>query len=103
MKNAIAKQKISDQQQLLTNKLRAFGSIPRLKIMMCLGESPKNVTQLTGNCGLTQSAVSQHLSKLKTAGLLQCHCQGRERVYFLTDKKTANICKYLLNLLDKQA
>ena len=87
-------------QLLLTAKLRAFGSIPRLKILMCLGKEPKNVSQLIGNCGLTQSAVSQHLAKLKTAGLLQCDCKGRERIYSLTDKKIAEISSYLLENLN---
>jgi DNA-binding transcriptional ArsR family regulator len=87
--------------ELMTAKLRAFGSIPRLKLMMCLGESPKNVSQLIGNCGLTQSAVSQHLAKLKAAGLLQCDCKGRERIYSLLDPRSAEISRNLYKLLEK--
>lgn len=87
--------------ETLTLKLRAFGSLPRLKIMMCLGKGPKNVSQLIENCGLSQSAVSQHLTKLKTAGLLKCDCKGRERIYELDDPKSAEISEYLYTLLIK--
>lgn len=80
----------------LTLKLRAFGSIPRLKIMICLGQGAKNVSQLIENCGLSQSAVSQHLAKLKAAGLIICDCKGRERIYSLPDPAVAHVSSFLL-------
>jgi DNA-binding transcriptional ArsR family regulator len=90
----------SSETKTLTNKLRAFSSISRLKILMCLGEGPKNVSQLLGNCGISQSAVSQHLTRLKDIGLLSCKSKGRERYYSLTDKKSAEISKYLIDMLN---
>lgn len=83
----------------LSQKLRVFGSLPRLKIMMCLGKGPKNVGQLIKNCGLSQSAVSQHLTKLKVAGVLKCNCKGRERIYELKNQKAAEISSYLYDLI----
>ncbi len=101
MTKASDKIKLTREEEL-TIKLRSFSSIPRLKILMCLGQSSKNVSELIGNCGLTQSAVSQHLAKLKSAGLLKCNCEGRERIYSLVDTKTAEISSYLFNLLIKK-
>jgi len=81
------------------NVLRAFSSLPRIKILICLKEKEKNVSELIKNCGLSQSAVSQHLKKLKNWGLVSCQKQGKEVYYKLTKKKAALIAEKLLVFL----
>lgn len=76
----------------------AFGNQVRTKLMLCLAAKPKNVTELISNCGLAQSAVSQHLSKLKQSGLVQTSKVGKEVYYSLKHKKTAEIAKLLMAL-----
>ena len=39
----------------------------RAKLFLCLSLKPKNVTEMIQTCGLEQSEVSQHLTKLKSA------------------------------------
>jgi DNA-binding transcriptional ArsR family regulator len=78
------------------NVLRAFSSLPRIKILICLKEKEKNVGELIKNCGLSQSAVSQHLKKLKNWGLVSCYKQGKEVYYKLTKKQAALIAEKLL-------
>lgn len=68
---------------------------------MCLAAKPKNVTELIGNCGLSQSAVSQHLVKLKLSGLVETRKEGKEVYYSLKSKKAAEIGKKLL-ILEKE-
>jgi DNA-binding transcriptional ArsR family regulator len=75
------------------NVLRAFSSLPRIKILICLKEKEKNVGELIKNCGLSQSAVSQHLKKLKNWGLVSCQKQGKEVYYKLTKKQAALIAE----------
>lgn len=75
--------------------LSALANKVRLKLITCLSKGPKNVSQLIGNCGLAQSAVSQHLEKLRAAGLVKTKRKGKEIYYELTSKKTAKI-SYLL-------
>jgi len=76
--------------------LRAFSSLPRIKLLLCLKEKEKNVSQLIKNCRLSQSAVSQHLTKLKNWGLVSCQKQGKEVYYKLDKKNAAEIAEKLL-------
>ncbi|MCL4398090.1 metalloregulator ArsR/SmtB family transcription factor [Patescibacteria group bacterium] len=75
--------------------LSALTNPVRLKLISCLSKGSKNVTELIGNCGLSQSAVSQHLEKLRGAGLVKTRRDGKEIYYQLTSKKTAKV-SYLL-------
>jgi ArsR family transcriptional regulator len=81
--------------------LRAFACHPRLKLILCLKKGRKRVTELISVCGLSQSAVSQHLDKLKNAGLVGYKKEGREVFYYLKEKKAAEISKELLKFVDK--
>ncbi len=81
-----------------TNILRAFASSPRLKLLLCLKDKEKNVTQLVKSCGLSQPAVSQHLGKLKQWGLVESRKVGREVYYRLNNKDIISICKKLYHL-----
>lgn len=78
--------------------ISSFANTTRLKLLVCLGKSEKNVTELIGTCGLSQSAVSQHLEKLKSAHLVSYRRNGKEMIYKLTAKKSAEIAKNLLRL-----
>ena len=81
--------------------LRAFISLPRIKILNCLGKDKKNVSQLMKVCQLSQSAVSQHLAKLKKLSLVKTEKKGKQIFYFLTNKQTAKIANQLLVFLKK--
>jgi DNA-binding transcriptional ArsR family regulator len=72
----------------------AFGNKIRAKLILCLGSKSKNVTDLIGNCGLAQSAVSQHLSKLKKSGIVEAKKEGKAVYYSLKYKKAADIVNY---------
>jgi ArsR family transcriptional regulator len=76
--------------------LRAFSSLPRIKLLRCLKDKEKNVSELIKTCGLSQSAVSQHLKKLKNWGLVSCYKQGKEVYYKLNKKNVAEIAEKLL-------
>jgi ArsR family transcriptional regulator, virulence genes transcriptional regulator len=76
----------------------AFGSQVRTKLILCLAKKQKNVTQLIHTCTLSQSAVSQHLSKLKKSGIVEAKKEGKEVWYSLKYKKAADISKLLLSL-----
>ena len=69
----------------------AFSNPVRLKLLCCLSKGKKNVHELIGNCGLAQSAVSQHLMKLKKAGLVKDEKNGKYVFYSLVHPKAAYI------------
>ncbi len=76
----------------------AFGNQIRAKLILCLAKKPKNVTELISTCHLSQSAVSQHLSKLKKSGIVKTKKEGKEVWYSLKYKKAADISSLLMSL-----
>jgi predicted transcriptional regulator len=76
----------------------AFGNQVRTKLILCLSKKPKNVSGLINTCGLSQSAVSQHLCKLKKSGIVESKKDGKEVWYSLKFKKAADVSRLLLSL-----
>jgi ArsR family transcriptional regulator, virulence genes transcriptional regulator len=76
----------------------AFGNRVRMKIILCLARKQKNVSQLIQSCALSQSAVSQHLLKLKKSGIVEAKKDGKEVWYSLKYKKAADISRLLQKL-----
>lgn len=76
--------------------LSVLSNSARLKLLICLGHGQKNVTELIANCGLSQSAVSQHLEKMRDAKLVSARKDGKEVYYKLNHKKSLEISKLLM-------
>lgn len=79
--------------------INAFSNPIRLKLLCCLSKKSSNVEELINNCGLAQSAVSQHLSKLKTAGLVKSSRRGKFIYYSIADKKTGTMANQFYEYL----
>ena len=60
-----------------------LGDRTRLRILRLLAERPLTVGELTGPLGVSQSAVSQHLARLRHAGLVIDERQGQQVLYHL--------------------
>jgi DNA-binding transcriptional ArsR family regulator len=60
---------------------RGIGNPVRYRLVQALVDGPKTVHELTELVGLSQSAVSQHLSKLKTCRLVKDSRHGQEVMY----------------------
>ncbi|HBI35319.1 MAG: Transcriptional regulator, ArsR family [candidate division WWE3 bacterium GW2011_GWF2_41_45] len=76
----------------------AISNPVRLKLIRCLSEKPKKVNDLINICGMSQSAVSQHLAKLKKAGILETHKEGKFVFYKLLYPEAAEIAVRVENL-----
>jgi DNA-binding transcriptional ArsR family regulator len=74
---------------------KVFGNEERVKMICCL-EKKQSVTKLLEKCRLSQSAVSQHLSVLKEAKIIDCERLGKQQFYFVVNKKALKIAKDLL-------
>lgn len=79
----------------------AFGNKIRAKLIFCLSQKSKNVSELIQTCGLAQSAVSQHLGKLKKSGIVETKKLGKEIYYSLKYKQAAEISRLLIRLETK--
>ncbi|WP_167836134.1 ArsR/SmtB family transcription factor [Ochrobactrum soli] len=70
----------------LSQKLNALANPNRLSIIAHLNNGEMTVGTLADAVGLGQSALSQHLLKMKIIGLVQARKKGQLRFYSLTDE-----------------
>lgn len=75
--------------------LKLMSNPQRLQLLCLLAERPHAVHELQTALGMAQSALSQHLSGLRTHKIVQSDVNGVLRVYKLHDPKV----QALLNLL----
>ncbi|WP_200210147.1 ArsR/SmtB family transcription factor [Micromonospora coerulea] len=64
-----------------TEMLRMLGDGTRLRLMWLLVEGEHDVTALVAALGVARPAVSQHLGKLRLAGLVAVRREGRRALY----------------------
>ncbi len=76
--------------------LKALGHPVRLK-MLCglMTEYDCNVNKMVEKLNLPQSTVSQHLSILKSRGIISPRKDGVKTCYEVTDKRVEDIIKLL--------
>lgn len=76
-------------------KLKALAHPHRLCIVKGLMDGGCNVTRIQECLGLPQSTVSQHIAKLKSAGIIEGKRSGLEICYSVVDKDAINIVKVM--------
>lgn len=74
-------------------KLKALAHPHRLCIVKGLIDSGCNVTKIQECMGLPQSTVSQHIAKLKAAGIIAGKRNGLEICYSVVDEDTVSMVK----------
>ncbi|MGW0627124.1 ArsR/SmtB family transcription factor [Streptomyces sp. NPDC002758] len=92
--------------EVLAEAAAAFGllaSTARLHIMWALSESESDVTHLADRVGGALPAVSQHLAKLKLAGLVRSRRQGRRQIYFVADPDVVTVVRLMVGQLAARA
>ena len=65
--------------------LAMLADATRLRLAVCLLDGEQDVTSLTDAVGAARPAVSQHLGKLRLAGVVRVHREGRRQLYSLAD------------------
>ena len=79
--------------------LKVLASESRIIILCRLIDEPCNVSQLNQSVPyLSQSAVSQHLAKLRDAGIVRCQPEGASMVYSLEDMRVKDLLIRLRDL-----
>lgn len=80
----------------LAETLKAMAHPVRLCILKGLKDSGScNVNKIQDCLGMPQSTVSQHLAKLRTAGLVKARRQGVEVFYDVADERVLKMLKFL--------
>ncbi|MFH7338923.1 metalloregulator ArsR/SmtB family transcription factor [Streptomyces hygroscopicus] len=74
----------------------------RLALLRRLGEGEADVTTLTGATDATRTSVSQHLARLRLAGLVTTRKEGRRVVYGLRHGHLRRLVDEALSVADHQ-
>src|SRR6202012_167338 len=77
------------------NLLAALGERNRFKIVELLRTGTRSVDDIQGRLGLRQSQVSQHLTGLKTVGLVEAQPRAQQRLYKLRAQPVKQLHKWL--------
>ncbi|MFC5724960.1 ArsR/SmtB family transcription factor [Streptomyces gamaensis] len=75
----------------------------RLALLHRLGEGEADVTTLTGACRTSRTSVSQHLARLRLAGLVTTRKEGRRVVYALRHGHVRRLVEEALSAADHRA
>jgi DNA-binding transcriptional ArsR family regulator len=88
--------------EVLTEAAAAFGllaSSARLHLMWALSQGESDVTHLADRVGGALPAVSQHLAKLKLAGLVRSRREGRRQIYYVDDPDIVTVVRVMVGQL----
>ncbi|MEV5430783.1 metalloregulator ArsR/SmtB family transcription factor [Streptomyces sp. NPDC052701] len=83
---------------LAAELLALLGDRTRLALLHALAGGEADVTTLTHRCGAARPAVSQHLARLRLAGLVATRKEGRRVVYALRDGHLRRLVDEALNV-----
>ncbi|MEU8798514.1 metalloregulator ArsR/SmtB family transcription factor [Spirillospora sp. NPDC048819] len=89
-----------EQFALAAELLALLGDRTRLVLLHRLADGEADVSTLTGVCGAARPAVSQHLARLRLAGLVSTRKEGRRVVYALNDGHLRRVVDEALSLAD---
>ncbi|MFJ8039015.1 ArsR/SmtB family transcription factor [Kitasatospora sp. NPDC096147] len=91
-----------DRIEVAAGVLGLLADRTRLALMERLGRGEADVTTLIESTGAARTAVSQHLAKLRTAGLVVGRKEGRRVVYALGHGHLRRLVDEALNVADHQ-
>jgi DNA-binding transcriptional ArsR family regulator len=82
--------------------LKTLASPRRIEIIHVLARGPIEVGRLAELIGASQPNVSQHLSVLRTAGIVDAERDGREVRYRLSDPDVTIACALMRGVLERR-
>ena len=82
--------------------LRTLASPRRLEILHRLAEGPCEVGRLADELGASQPNISQHLSVMRSAGIVDAERDGRTVLYRLSDPDVMVACALMRGVLQRR-
>ncbi len=79
--------KLSKQAEVVSATLKQLAHPDRLRVLCCLTEKEKTVSELIEFSGASQSWVSQLLSRMKLEGLVDSRKEGNFVYYKISDPR----------------
>lgn len=81
--------------------LRSLAHSARLTVLCELGEGERSAGELVKASGLSQSALSQHLARLRADGVVETRRDGQTIYYYIADPKALHLVNLLFELYCK--
>lgn len=95
MLDGIDPQDFAGRAATATRLLKELANERRLMILCALAEGERSVGELADAVGLGQSAVSQHLARLRAAGIVATRRAGQTIYYRVADRDAARVIETL--------
>lgn len=92
---------IADHAEAASKLLKALANENRLMILCSLAEGELSVSALNERIELSQSALSQHLAKLREDGMVTTRRESQTIYYSLACDQTRQVIELLHNLYCK--
>lgn len=93
---------IARQADAVAETLGAMANANRLLILCLLVEGEKTVGQIVDAVEIAQSAVSQHLAKMRQLQLVSCRRDGKQIYYSLASEAVSAIMRTLYQVYCQQ-
>ncbi len=90
--------KIEENLGPLSNLMKALANDKRLMIVSILAGGEKNVGDLETYVGLSQSALSQHLARLRRDGIVNTRREAQTIYYSIKDPASVRLLECLCSL-----
>lgn len=91
---------LTEHAKSMAGRLKLMGHPERLLMLCRMDEGEVSVTELVALTGLSQSAVSQHLSMLRGEGIVAIRGAAQTRYYSLADPVVRGVIRTLCELCD---
>lgn len=93
--------KLEEQSEKASSLLKALANEKRLLIVCILSAGEKNVGELEDVIGLSQSALSQHLARLRRDGVVETRREAQTIFYSLRDPAVPRLLSCLSEVYNK--
>jgi DNA-binding transcriptional ArsR family regulator len=91
-------QELNDKSEEVAGLLALLGNEHRLRILCELNDAERSVSELERAIGISQSALSQHLARLREAGLVTTRREAQMIFYSIADPRISRLLALLVDL-----
>lgn len=91
-------QDLTEKSEEASEMLAMLANPFRLRILCELHKAERCVSELEAVVGLSQSALSQHLAKLRAAGIVTTRREAQTIHYSITDERAARLLAVLFEI-----
>ena len=95
--------KLEEQSEKASALLKALANEKRLMIVCLLSNGERNVGELEQVIGLSQSALSQHLARLRRDGVVETRREAQTIYYMIKDASVPKLLDCLSAIYDYEA